>query len=132
MNTAVFQQDGCWENCNICRTYDEIKMSVLSGPSCRQGCNKGERTCEMYLDDDWFPSVILEVLRNGRVAGRVVLTVLDVTPSLQLQRQAGYRYKHVRATSSQPLTRILFSCHDWWNMLKRKSRNVCLVSSTLR
>ena len=48
-----------------------------------------EATYAVYLYDDWFPSVIQEVLCHGRVAGRVVFTVLDVTPSLQLQRQVG-------------------------------------------
>ena len=51
----------------------------------------------MYLYDDWFPSVILEVLCHGRVAGRVEFTVLNVTPRLQLQRQAGHKHRQVRA-----------------------------------
>ena len=50
---------------------------------------KTEATCEMYLYDDWFPSVILEVPCHGRVAARVVFTVLSAAPRLQLQRQDG-------------------------------------------
>ena len=43
----------------------------------------------MYLDDEWFPGVVMDVLDNGWVAGCVKLTVLDVAPTLQLQHQVG-------------------------------------------